>query len=629
MKHKQTLAMLLAAAMVLSMPLGAYADEMKPVQDEPDTPKDELVIGESEEKAYNVSYGVNEETFEYEGMKFKVISPGEVELTKLLNEEENIIIPDEVEYLGEIYSVTKIEEYAFSACKSIKTVTIPESVSEIGEYCFFFCTSLESVDIPDTVTTIPTGMFHGCSSLETVSMPNNLTDIGAWAFVDCKLENINIPDTTTSIGEGAFRNCKNLKSVVLPEGLETIETETFDTCSSLESVNIPSTVTSINNKAFSGCSSVTSLSIPNSVQKIGEEAFRRCEKITEIHIPEGIEIIEKESFESCGITDVQIPSTVKAIEEGAFSGSNLKTISIPSNVKTVGRYAFYGCNYLEEAVLEGDLDTIAMGCFQECDSLKNVSIPDTVKTIDKNAFYGCNSLSSIDMPNDLISIGSNAFCYCTSLDNVTIPSTVEKVDEVAFGWCYNLKTIQFSKTTPPVFGKEAFTRSYDLTTIKVPKGSDINEWKEALKNTDLPENYQIIIDDITPQPDPDVPPTTPDHKPSRPGSSANSSNASGVVNYESEKPDPADKQAVKAYNFWQDAKSKIRKTAEGKTLRLSVPKEITNMPASVMETLRKENVGLRLNWNGKTITIPAGKAQPKQKMRIYWTMQTLEKLYNA
>ena len=149
----------------------------------------------------------------------------------------------------------------------------------------------------------------------------------------------------------------------------------------------------------------------------------------------------------------------------------------------------------------------------------------------------------------------------------------------------------------------------------------------------LPNSLKItVIND-----DPVTPPTTPDHKPSRPdgstgssaNSSANSSNVSGVVNYESEKPDPADKQAVKAYNFWQDAKSKIRKTAEGKTLRLSVPKEITNMPASVMETLRKENVGLRLNWNGKTITIPAGKAQPKQKMRIYWTMQTLEKLYNA
>lgn len=148
---------------------------------------------------------------------------------------------------------------------------------------------------------------------------------------------------------------------------------------------------------------------------------------------------------------------------------------------------------------------------------------------------------------------------------------------------------------------------------------------------ELPNSLKItVIND-----DPVTPPTQPEgNKPSRPGSSdgnnsANSSNGSGVVNYESEKPDPADKQAVKAYNFWQDAKSKIRKTAEGKTLRLNVPKEITNLPASVMETLRKENVSLRLNWNGKTITIPAGKAQPKQKLRIYWTMQTLEKLYNA
>lgn len=150
-----------------------------------------------------------------------------------------------------------------------------------------------------------------------------------------------------------------------------------------------------------------------------------------------------------------------------------------------------------------------------------------------------------------------------------------------------------------------------------------------IKKLELEVSFTVINDD------PVTPPTQPEgNKPSRPGSSdgnnsANSSNGSGVVNYESEKPDPADKQAVKAYNFWQDAKSKIRKTAEGKTLRLNVPKEITNLPASVMETLRKENVSLRLNWNGKTITIPAGKAQPKQKLRIYWTMQTLEKLYNA
>ncbi len=106
-----------------------------------------------------------------------------------------------------------------------------------------------------------------------------------------------------------------------------------------------------------------------------------------------------------------------------------------------------------------------------------------------------------------------------------------------------------------------------------------------------------------------------------------SSNHSGVVNYESEKPNQNDKKAVEAYNFWQNVKNKIHKAEKGKTVKLFVPKEITNMPASVMEMLRRENVGLTIKQNGKTITIPAGKAQPKQKLKAYWTFKTLDRLY--
>ncbi len=52
------------------------------------------------------------------------------------------------------------------------------------------------------------------------------------------------------------------------------------------------------------------------------------------------------------------------------------------------------------------------------------------------------------------------------------------------------------------------------------------------------------------------------------------------------------------------------------------------MPASVMQTLfEREDVGLTLYWNGKTIVIPAGKAMPKQPMKVYWTVKTLLELY--
>lgn len=136
-----------------------------------------------------------------------------------------------------------------------------------------------------------------------------------------------------------------------------------------------------------------------------------------------------------------------------------------------------------------------------------------------------------------------------------------------------------------------------------------------------------------PQPDPDVPPVTPDHKPSTPNNNSSaghtSSHSSGIVNYESEKPKASDKKAMEAYTFWQNAKVKIHKAKNGKVVKLFVPKDITYMPASVMETLRKDNVEVVIKWNGKTITIPAGKAQPRQKLKVYWTLTTLDKIYNA
>ena len=128
------------------------------------------------------------------------------------------------------------------------------------------------------------------------------------------------------------------------------------------------------------------------------------------------------------------------------------------------------------------------------------------------------------------------------------------------------------------------------------------------------------------------PTPTPDPTPSNPdkGTSSNSSaSSSSAVNYESEKPNPTDKKAVEAYNFWQNAKAKVRTTPDGKTMRLFVPKDITYMPASMMETLYREKITLIITHNGKKIVIPAGKAMPKQKLKVYWTFESLEKLYQA
>ncbi len=164
---------------------------------------------------------------------------------------------------------------------------------------------------------------------------------------------------------------------------------------------------------------------------------------------------------------------------------------------------------------------------------------------------------------------------------------------------------------------------------KNPSGDFVDDtsWGELT----FTRSFTVINDDpVTPPPtDPETPsnpsnPTTP----SRPNSSTTT--APGTpINYESEKPDPADEQAVEAYNFWQNTKREIRVYERAGSLRVYVPADVTYMPASVMETLRVENVPVVLQWQGHRIEIPAGKAQPKQPLKAYWPMKTLCELYNA
>ena len=145
-----------------------------------------------------------------------------------------------------------------------------------------------------------------------------------------------------------------------------------------------------------------------------------------------------------------------------------------------------------------------------------------------------------------------------------------------------------------------------------------------IKDMQVGENGMIIV----PAPStPVAPPVVPEKPNSNSGSTGSSSTVQQME--EREKPDPADKKAMEEYNFWMQVKSKIRATAEGKTLRITVKEGIEYMPASVMQTLYECKVGITLYWDGVTIEIPVGKAQPKQALRVYWTKTKLMDLYNT
>ncbi len=124
--------------------------------------------------------------------------------------------------------VTAIGDCAFSGCKKLKSITIPNSVKTIGGGAFSGCISLESVVLPEGLSALEGGTFDGCSALQEITLPDSLRG---------------------TIGEFAFRDCVSLKRITIPEGVTALE-RAFYGCNGLQEVTIPSSVTAIDDQAF-------------------------------------------------------------------------------------------------------------------------------------------------------------------------------------------------------------------------------------------------------------------------------------------------------------------------------------------------------------------------------------------
>ncbi len=167
--------------------------------------------------------------------------------------------------------VTVYSEMMFAGCRKFTSITIPSHVRRI-ESGALSGTGITSIVIPKHVEFAPKAAFSACASLRELTIKTRWTEIGDQMFSSCRsLKSLKVPDTVVRIGDHAF-----LSSGIAKIGfnkVKSIGTKAFRGCSHLETIRIPGTVRSIGNQAFSSCGRLMAVHFEGNAPALNKRVF--------------------------------------------------------------------------------------------------------------------------------------------------------------------------------------------------------------------------------------------------------------------------------------------------------------------------------------------------------------------
>lgn len=186
--------------------------------------------------------------------------------------------------------ITAIGTSAFSNCKGLTELHLPDSVTSIGERAFDGSGLTGELQLPNSVTSIGNYAFRDVKIEGNLVLPNALTFLGIYAFRGTAISSVTFPSTLKNIGNYAFYSCSNLSgTLIIPEGVVSIGTAAF-TGTGIEKLELADSVQTISAGAFSTCTKLNSVQIgeqgkgKSQLQTIDRKAFNNDTNITYFYI---------------------------------------------------------------------------------------------------------------------------------------------------------------------------------------------------------------------------------------------------------------------------------------------------------------------------------------------------------
>ena len=424
-----------------------------------------------------------------------------------------LTIPTTIYYNNDAYTVTGIDDYAFSEGFLLKSIIIPNSIVSIGRLVFDDCSNLSSIVVNSGNPKYDSR--DGCNAIiETTT--NTL-------IAGCK--NTIIPESVTKIGDTAFAGSTGLTSITIPQSVATIDDHAFCDCYELISLKVMRfTPPLVKFHVFSDATLNNAILYVPIGSKSAYQASTKWSSflnIREVITFEDANVKaicvanwdtngdgELSEAEAAAVTDLgevfKGNSTITSFNElqyftglaeicdNAFLGTSaLTSIIIPKNVTRIGESAFDSSINLTNVELPEGLITIDDWAFWESKKLKNINFPSSLRYINRGAFHN-TAIESLILPEGVISLGNSAFNFCSLLNEIYIPSTVTTIEEAAFDADGALHTIVVSGENQYFDSRNNCNALIESSTNRLIRGSDqtiipygiasINEWAFDFSN---------------------------------------------------------------------------------------------------------------------------------------------------
>ena len=349
--------------------------------------------------------------------------------------------------------VLEIKAEAFTGCKNIVAINIPNSITKIVPEAFSDCSALESVTIYEVEGTVDpvyyspeitgadgkthkdgvvikndgvTGktLFYfpnaktGNNGVYTI--PDDVETIPAEVFSGRELTKIIVPASVTNVMANGFATARYLTEVeflAAPEGTEekalTIDEKAFEGCYRLENLILPARLMtmklydakaadgSYTQSVFKGCSHLANIEVRGNAAPNQERVYSAQNGM--LLSADGKTLL----YYPAGKTDttVVLPDSVTSIGDKAFYKNKvITTFAVPARLQNIGESAFEGCTGITTLTFEGGEG-------------------DADLRIEDRAFYGCWKIEALTLTENVRYLGESAFGDTRHITEVTVNSS--------------------------------------------------------------------------------------------------------------------------------------------------------------------------------------------------------------